>query len=373
LRPYMRTSPIAIVGAGLAGLYAAYLLEKRGISDYMVLEAREQLGGRIASLVSSGEVAQASGAEAYDLGPSWFWPGFQHTLGALVESLGLSSFAQYEIGDMVVERSHQMPPVCMQGFVSQPPSMRLRGGMQALIDALHQRINPERIHTGQAVKSMALTPNGSVELLCTSGQRYTTQHVLLAVPPRLAAQTVTFSPLLPEWLTHQWSSTPTWMAPHGKYVALYPTPFWRDAKLSGEARSLLGPLGEIHDASYPDGCGALFGFFSLPAHARERLDDELLRQRCRAQLVRLFGPQAANPSMDVIKDWAQEPFTATRADQILSEPHSIAPPASAAQGPWQQRLIGIGSEWGEHYPGYLAGAIEAAERGVAEVLSVSGQ
>lgn len=35
----MHTARIAIVGAGLAGLYAAYLLEQRGITDYVVLGA----------------------------------------------------------------------------------------------------------------------------------------------------------------------------------------------------------------------------------------------------------------------------------------------------------------------------------------------
>ncbi|MDR5876657.1 FAD-dependent oxidoreductase [Halomonas sp. CUBES01] len=361
----MHTSRIAIVGAGLAGLYAAFLLEQRGITDYVVLEARARVGGRIASLWPD----ENDTMEAFDLGPSWYWPELQHSLEVLVKSLGLTSFAQYETGDMIVERSHQVPPVRMQGFVNQPPSMRLRGGMQALIDALRQRIGSARIYTGQAVYSMSLTSSGSVELGCAGGQRYTAQHVLLAVPPRLAAQSVTFSPSLPERITQQWASTATWMAPQAKYVALYPTPFWREDHLSGEARSLMGPLGEIHDASHPDGHGALFGFFSLPARARAQLGDEALRQHCRAQLARLFGPQASSPEGEVIRDWAQELFTATDADQMPSEHHSMAPSARAEDGAWQPCLIGIGSEWGEQYAGYLAGAIEAAERGVADVLA----
>ncbi|MEC9295042.1 MAG: hypothetical protein VX553_04970 [Pseudomonadota bacterium] len=38
-------------------------------------------------------------------------------------------------------------------------------------------------------------------------------------------------------------------------------------------------------------------------------------------------------------------------------------------GPWQLCLTGIGSEWGEQYAGCFAGAIEAAERGVAGLLA----
>lgn len=45
----MQTARIAIVGAGLSGLHAAFLLEQQGIGDYVLLEARDTPGGRIAS------------------------------------------------------------------------------------------------------------------------------------------------------------------------------------------------------------------------------------------------------------------------------------------------------------------------------------
>ena len=47
----MRHVHTVIVGAGLSGLYAAYLLERQGRQDYVLLEARDVLGGRIASVV----------------------------------------------------------------------------------------------------------------------------------------------------------------------------------------------------------------------------------------------------------------------------------------------------------------------------------
>ena len=39
-----------------------------------------------------------------------------------------------------------------------------------------------------------------------------TDHVLLALPAHMHAV---------------WKHTPTWRAPHAKYVAVYPAPFWR--------------------------------------------------------------------------------------------------------------------------------------------------
>src|SRR3546814_12909940 len=46
----VKSARIAIIGGGLSGLYAAALLEERGIKDYVVLEARETFGGRIISV-----------------------------------------------------------------------------------------------------------------------------------------------------------------------------------------------------------------------------------------------------------------------------------------------------------------------------------
>lgn len=96
------------------------------------------------------------------------------------------------------------------------------------------------------------------------------------------------------------------MAPHAKYLAVYDKPFWREQGLSGEARSARGPMGEIYDASIPGGSAALFGFLGVPAAVRRSVPEEALLSHCRAQFARLFGPQAATPQAEFIKDWAQD-------------------------------------------------------------------
>lgn len=195
------------------------------------------------------------------------------------------------------------------------------------------------------------------------------EHVLLALPPRLATHTIRFAPELPLDLAHEWRSTATWMAPHAKYLAVYELPFWRDRGLSGEARSVCGPLAEIHDASVPNGHAALFGFLGVPARVRRSVAVAVLKAHCREQLARLFGPQAGRPRADALVDWAADPLTATEADLHGSDQHPRAPAAGAARGPWRGRLTGIGSEWSPQFPGYLAGAVDAAERGVKDWLA----
>jgi monoamine oxidase len=360
----MQTARIAIVGAGLSGLYAAYRLEQSGIRDYVLLEAREALGGRILSVAPA---VAADAIDRFDLGPSWFWPGYQRQLDRLVQDLGLERFEQHEDGDMLMERSPHEPPTRVRSYVNSPPSMRLLGGMAALVDALRGRLDTTRIISGQAVRRLRRTDR-HVELDSVDAAGRTTawrvEQVLLAMPPRLVEHSIEFAPPLPQALSRQWQATATWMAPHAKYFAIYDTPFWREQGLSGEARSARGPLGEIHDASIPGGSAALFGFLGVPARMRKGLAEDQLRSLCRAQLARLFGPQAAMPKAEFLKDWALEPYTATLADTESAGQHAMAPRAAAESGPWAGCLVGIASEWSPQFPGYVAGAIEAASLGV---------
>ena len=374
----MQDLPIAIIGGGLSGLYAAFLLEQRGI-DYILLEARDRLGGRIAVAkssvdqnASSQSVENKKSNDGFDLGPSWFWPEYQPQLSSLIEKLNLPRFAQFEDGDMMVERAANQLPIRTQGYQSSPPSMRLVGGMASLINTLYARLNPTRIIMGQIVKRVIKTERcisieseSSAEQM-TAGQitTYQAQHVLLALPPRLAAANLLFEPALPLDLANEWQETATWMAPHAKYVAVYESPFWRNQGLSGSARSAVGPLTEIHDASLVEGNGALFGFFGVPAHIRQSVSEMELKAHCRAQLVRLFGAQAETPTAEYLKDWAQDSLTATLADANGAGQHAVAPNAKPNTGVWQDCLTGSASEWSESFPGYIAGAIDAAHKAV---------
>ncbi|MEX3980504.1 flavin monoamine oxidase family protein [Paraburkholderia sp. EG287A] len=365
----MRTPRIAVVGGGLSGLYAAFLLQQQGIGDYVLFEARETTGGRILSTAGQETAANGSinGLDRFDLGPTWFWPDIQPELDSVIRDLGIARFEQYQTGDMLVERSHDQAPVRVHGYTNEPVSMRLVGGMAALTDALAAELDEKSVITGEAVRGLRLGAHDiEVHSEDSAGLARTTcvDHVLLALPPRLAEATVRFEPPLPAAVAQQWGGTPTWMAPHAKYVATYAAPFWREMGLSGEARSARGPLGEIHDASMEGGSAALFGFFGVPANIRGNVPEAVLRAHCRSQLARLFGPLAATPEAEFIKDWTRDSYTATGDDFDGSSPHLGVAPVNAPPGPWQDYVTGIASEWSRQFPGYVAGAIEAARFGV---------
>lgn len=360
----MNAVRVVIIGGGLSGLYAACLLEQAGLRDYVLLEAKETLGGRILPLrdEGGGEVS----ASGFDLGPTWFWPSIQPRFARLVAALGLRTFAHYAEGDLLVERPGDGAPRRVIGY-SEQSGERVLGGMHALIEALAARITTSRVRTGEHVRALRIAGDHVVvesENRVGATTNWRAQTILMALPPRLADATLQFDPALPRELATAWRGTATWMAPHAKYVAVYDTAFWRARGLSGAARSARGPLAEIHDASMPGAQPALFGFLGVPANVRAGIADEVLRRHCRAQLVRLFGEEAAHPRAEGFKDWARDPMTASAADLLGHPAHEAAPPSVADHGPWKGRLTGMASEWSREFPGYLAGAVDAAERAV---------
>ena len=351
--------PVLVIGAGLSGLYASDLLAQAG-RHVVLVEARERVGGRV---LSQGLTV---GGHRVDLGPSWFWPGMNPRIERLTAELGLDVYPQYSRGATALEgpdgKVHRQTT-----WASSPSSYRIEGGTQSLIEALQRRIEGQvRLKTGTQVLGLKLRPHAiEVELQDAAG-RWTqlASQVVLTLPPRLTAQDIAFEPAWPERLMSDMRQTPTWMAGQAKFAAIYPTAFWREAGWSGGGMSHRGPMVEIHDASDASGkVAALFGFVGASPAYRAGIGPEQLAQQSLAQLVRLFGPQAATPLWSGVQDWAREPLTASSADQQPLAYHPMYGDP-VVPGDWADRLWLAGTERSANYGGYLEGALEAAEAAV---------
>lgn len=362
----MTNHPVLIVGGGLAGLTAARLLHRAGIG-FQLLEARGRLGGRILSADITGEASD----DGFDLGPSWFWPGMQPALAALVRELGLAAFPQNSDGAVIFQRMSREAPQRYLGLQQEPQSMRLAGGTGAIVAALAAGLPQADIRLGARVTRVVLSGQAvEVGLVEADGTERSMKaaHILFAMPPRLLEATVSFSPALDAATARRWRDTPTWMAPHAKIFAIYDRPFWREAGLSGTAQSMVGPLVEIHDATTASGQAALFGFVGVPAEQRAALGRDAIVAAAIQQLAYLFGPQAATPRATLFKDWTADPLTAT-ADDRQAGGHPVPGGDAWVTGAWRDRMSLAGSEASRSEPGYLAGAVEAATRAVADIVS----
>ena len=360
-----RVLPVAIIGGGLAGLQAARLVHEAGVG-FRIFEARDRLGGRILSADAAGRPAE----DGFDLGPSWFWPNMHPAMATALAQLGLAAFPQHDEGDVLVERLPSRPPQRFAGSRQEPHSMRLAGGTGALVRALAGVLPEGSIQLsswvtrialeGDHVRLMLRQPDGGNESILAA-------QVIAALPPRLLEASIAFEPAIDPAVRLRWRDTPTWMAPHAKFVAIYDRPFWRTAGLSGMAQSAVGPMGEIHDATTASGAAALFGFLGIDADRREAAGTALLIHACLDQLVRLFGDEAGRPAATLLMDWTAEVFTAT-ADDRRGGAHPVPQRGPWVSGAWRGRLSLAGSETSASDPGYLAGAIDAGARAAVEVL-----
>lgn len=263
----MNKKKICIIGAGLSGLYLAIKLQES--YDVTVLEARERTGGRV---LNQG---------GHDMGPSWVW-GHQKNILTLIESLGLILYEQYNKGDALYDS-----PAGVQRFNAPPSatSYRVQGGISQIVWALEKQLYTPVIFN-EVVSSVVEADENIV--LRTKYHTYEADKVICTLPPRLAVESIHYTPQLPADLRTQLQNIPTWMGYSAKCVIEYEDAFWREEGLSGFAVSHVGPLGEIHDACTQEHA-ALFGF--LHSHVQTQDIETLVTE----QLTRMYGAKAGNP------------------------------------------------------------------------------
>ena len=341
---------VAVIGAGPAGLYAAALVQQAGHS-VRVLEGRDRVGGRLLSV-------QAPGGRL-DLGATWFWSN-ETRVNNVVAAASLGAFPQHLAGDAMFQNDQGIQR--MQGNQVDAPSGRLVDGTQSIAEALTVRLADGVIHLNTIVESAVAVPNGLA--IATVKGSWVARQLIIAVPPATAAARINFGGQLSERVYGLASSTPVWMGNIVKVVAHYDRPFWREAGLAGSAFSYTGPMREIHDMSGADGSPAAIFGFAQPGSGVEAPNEAQVV----AQLVDLFGPQAAVPDRLFIQDWRAEPLTSPdNADELTNYQtygHPIfAEPVLDGSAHWAS------TETATTAPGHIEGAFQAAERAAHAALA----
>ncbi len=346
---------VIVIGAGISGLTSAVLLREQGIK-VLVLEAHNEVGGRVKSVMDVN-----SGVHLADLGPTWVWPDMQPVVSRWLSRLNLSMFPQFSSGLSVVEFEANGEPVRTE-MPTQDGNVRILGGSQELINQLRRQLPDDVVKTSVPVTAVSIR-EAYIEVSARC-KVFRSEKLIVAVPPRIAANTIDWRPELPEELKVAQERMPTWMAPHAKVIAIYDVPFWRRQGLSGRIASRIGPIIEAHDHCGPGGePAAIFGFIGWPVHERERHSAELV-DKVADQLSRCFGPAAPKPRSVHVKDWAADPFVTVGDDLTKIGGHPLHGPDMLRRLYFDDRIAFASAEVALQSPGLIEGAFVAAENAV---------
>lgn len=224
------TAKYIIIGAGLSGLTSAYMLLKQGETDFLILESRERVGGRILT------------QNNIDFGATWFQNHHEHVTELLAE-LHIKKFHQYSDGKSVLVYSSMAPAHYFENDSTYPSAYRIEGGSSSLIQKLAD-INSNRIKTNTLVTAIE-DSNDSLKII-TNKENYTAKKVIITIPPRIANR-ILFTPELPKSVVAVMNNTHTWMSNAIKVGLTFDTPFWRTKNLSGTLIGQVGAVTELYD------------------------------------------------------------------------------------------------------------------------------
>ncbi|HWJ82725.1 MAG TPA: FAD-dependent oxidoreductase [Nocardioides sp.] len=155
-----------------------------------------------------------------------------------------------------------------------------------------------------------------------------------------------------------------------KVDAVYETPFWREAGLSGSGLATEGPTRAVFDNTPADGApGVLLSFVGGSTHKRyARLPLAERRHAMLQGFAQMFGDQALRPIEYTEHDWTLEPWT-TGSPIALPKPGIISTHGSTIREPFG-RVHWAGTETSTYWSGFMDGAVRAGERAAGEVAAL---
>lgn len=334
-------SKYIIVGAGLSGLTCAYRLLNAGIEDFIILEARSRVGGRIFT------------KNSVDMGATWFQD--QHTqLRALCNELELGHFPQYQDGKSILIYNSMAPAHYFESDTSGAVAKRLTGGSSKLIDILYEKLN-QKTHLNTCLTSIS---NNNLQLeLKTNKGIFNAEKVIISLPPKLASN-ITYPTMLPKQLYTSMQKTHTWMSNAIKVGIKYNTTFWREKGLSGTIIGQIGPVIELYEHNCAD--NKTFGLMGFVNEALRELSPDERKQTILEYLAKHLGKESLSYVDYFEKDWSEDPYTS--CTNIKSVYMSIGYGNPLYESFYLDgRLLFSGTETASQFGGYLEGAVRSGE------------
>ncbi|MET2831668.1 flavin monoamine oxidase family protein [Mesorhizobium shangrilense] len=413
---------VVIVGAGFSGLSAAHELKKAGV-DFVLLEARDRVGGRV-------EAKQNGLGERVDSGGQFLCQDMPELM-ALVGARGRTLVETHVDGEFIAqppmseaeaertyaasmairERMSRISPddpaiagLTVADWLERQSDPRdVKAAFRSMIEGLwcqalekvplwHLIDNDRRItnevtelqyFVGETMHSLADDLAGDLGDRLRLGMPVTrierqqdgvrvvtatcsieARAVLVAVPPVMASR-IEHSPPLPVGLSKAlgaWQSGTVI-----KVLVRYARAFWRDRGLSGMVmwRDLPGLF--ACDAGKDDDHAALVVFIGGPLALRWReLSDAALRSQLTAKLEAALGAEAAAVLDISYRDWTNDRWSGGAYSDLIVDVTATNAERDILAG--ASPVYFAASELSPSFPGYIEGAIVAGRIAARKVI-----
>ncbi|RJE19733.1 Flavin containing amine oxidoreductase [Aspergillus sclerotialis] len=240
---------------------------------------------------------------------------------------------------------------------------RISGGAQLLALGLSEKLGQSNIYLNAPVRKIKFHA-GRHKVISDRVQIFA-KKVIVSMSPPMAAR-ISYDPPLPAGRDQLTQRMP--MGSIGKAIAIYPTPWWREAGLNAQGIADTGIIRTTFDNTPPGSSyGAIMGFIEADQMRQaDALDEEQVNGLVIESLVSIFGPRAAEPTRIILQRWDLEEFS-------RGGPVAFAPPGVlTGYGTYLRAPTGgihfAGTETSPYWTGYMDGAIRSGERAAAEVL-----
>jgi monoamine oxidase len=245
---------------------------------------------------------------------------------------------------------------------SEEPEKWLFNGAAGQIPLMLASKLDDQVVLNQPVYAIEQSSSGVV--VRTPSGSYNGKYVIVAVPPYLAGA-IDYSPAMPPVRLQLTQRVP--MQSIIKCACIYPTAWWREEGLAGQALSQIEPS-LTADSSPPSGRPGILTSFLVPPGS-VGLEARTAAQRKAENLANLatyFGPKVMNPTQYIEANWPAHKWSGGAYNGFMG-PGVLSTFGSALRAP-VGRIHWAGTEVATRWAGYFDGAVRAGQDAASAVM-----